>query len=133
MPVPMVRLEGKQSAAQEVTGSVGAGGNVTGAIDVMSNEVVLLMVQVAPAEAISDFRFQLYAESALSTLLYEFDTSQDSGYVAGAPVRDPNGGYMVVAYAVDLDGGGQLHYRVWNDDGATASTFTIDIDYRPMV
>ena len=133
----------KRSTAQEVTASVAAEGSVSGAIAFDCSfhtgaEIMLLMVNVDPTASVDGFKFQLFSEEAETTLLYELDTSQDEEYIPGDAVRDPNGGFKTVCYYIDSDADaeaieGSLWYRVENLDTETASTFTIDVDYKALV
>lgn len=130
--LPKVDIE-KKSATQETTASVSAVGSESGSIDIDVSQADLLMVKVNPAENIDGFKFQLYSEELETNLIYELDTSQDEEYVAGAEVRDPNNGFLPVCFYIDADELNKIWYKVENLDTETASTFTIDIDYKGVI
>jgi hypothetical protein len=103
-------------------------------VSVLANECQVLYVSVDPsATGIASWDFKLYGTTAYSTavLLYDLNTTGDTGYSAGGTVRDPNAGYMVLCHYVDGSSEKELHWKL-NNSSTTASAFTFSVDYLPL-
>ena len=81
---------------------------------------------------VSGFKFKLYSEAARTNLMYELDTSQDTDWDAGFPVRDPNFGLLPVCYFIDNDENGQFYYTIENLDETLSSQFLVDMKYKAL-
>ena len=128
-----LNLAGRVSLSPFTTSDVPASGSLSGTIAMGANEAILLVVSVQPGNAaLAGFKFELFAESGQTTLLYQLDTSADPNYTAGSAVRDPVSGYIPVAYVWDAEGAQQLRFKITNLDSANTSNFTVNVVLLPV-